>query len=317
MIYSLRKVLQDLPSVANVVDVSARDGLQAASPVLSPSVRAAWVRRLLDAGVPEVEAGSFVHSGRVPQMAGSADVISSLLPFVDRLWVLVPNRRGLEEALAAGARNVVCLVSATETHSRANLGRSVREVVASLSPLAGVVRSARARARLAISMVWVDPDEGVVPNERVVEIARESADMGFTELTLCDTYGGASPLAVSELLEALSSIFPPERLGLHLHDTWGGASANVLAGLAAGVTRFDGSIGGLGGCPFAPGARGNMATEHLVHLLSGLGVETGIDQTALREASERCLSELSKAALGDAESAALGAPVCGRPGMEG
>lgn len=312
MSHSLRKVLQRLPASASVVDVSARDGLQAASPALPAAVRAEWVRLLLEAGVPEVEACSFVHPGRVPQMADAAGVLSRLLPFADRLWVLVPNRRGLEEALAAGARNVVCLVSATETHSRANLGRSIGDVLSGLGPLADDLRSARVRSRLAVSMAWVDPEEGVVPRERVVGLAREFAGMGFTELTLCDTYGGASPLAVGELIEALSPLFPPERLGLHLHDTLGVASANVLAGLAAGVSRYDGSIGGLGGCPFAPGARGNMATEHLVHLLAGLGVETGIDRAALGRAADRCLSELREATQGDVESRAPGAPAGGR-----
>lgn len=292
MFRSLRKVFGGLPLRATVVDVSARDGLQATAVTLPAAQRAAWLLRLLDAGVPEVEAGGFVHQGRVPQMAGTAAVLELLQPHADRLWVLVPNRRGLEEALAAGARNLVCLLSATETHSRANLGRPVARVVAELAPLARAARRAGARLRAAVSMAWMDPDEGIVPPQRVVAIARELAEQGFGELTLCDTYGGASPRAVTELLEAVAPVFEPEHVGLHLHDTFGVASANVLAGLAAGVRRFDGAIGGLGGCPFAPGAKGNADTEHLVYLLHGLGVETGIDRAALGRAAAQCLSEL-------------------------
>ncbi len=139
---------------------------------------------------------------------------------------------------------------------------------------------------------WVDPYEGEVPAERVVDIARELRAAGFSEITLCDTYGGASPKAVAALLEGLRNVFPLPRLGLHLHDTFGVGSANVLVGLLAGVSRFDAAIAGLGGCPFAPGARGNAATEQLVYLLHSLGLATGVDLDALREASDSCLGLL-------------------------
>ncbi|MEW6487274.1 MAG: hydroxymethylglutaryl-CoA lyase [Thermodesulfobacteriota bacterium] len=305
MFASLRKVLQSLPSRAAVVEVSARDGLQAVSQALSPARRAAWIRRLLDAGVPEAEAGSFVHPGRVPQMAGAAQVLKILQPYAERLWVLVPNRRGLEEALAAGARNLVCMVSATETHSRANLGRTVSQVLADLGALARDAHAAGARTRIAVSMAWIDPDEGAVAPERVVWLVRELGDAGFRELTLCDTYGGASPRAVAGLVEAVAPDFPPTQVGLHLHDTFGVAAANTLAGLAAGVRRFDGSIGGLGGCPFAPGARGNADMGHLAYLLHSLGVETGIDRPALARAATECLAE-----LGTAGAAPCPPPAC-------
>ncbi|MFU8857108.1 MAG: hydroxymethylglutaryl-CoA lyase [Deferrisomatales bacterium] len=298
MIATLRKVLSTLPTRATVVDVSARDGLQAVSPTLPSAVRAAWVARLLGAGVPEVEAGSFVSTARVPQMADTAGVLERLRPFADRLWVLVANQRGLEDALEAGARNLVCVLSATETHSLANLGRPVEGVLAELGPLARQARGAGTRTRAAVSMAWVDPEEGAVPRGRVVGLARELARLGFRELTLCDTYGGASPRDVTVLLEEIAPAFPLDRVGLHLHDTFGVASANVLAGLAAGVGRFDGAIGGLGGCPFAPGARGNVDTEHVVYLLHSLGVDTGIDGEALAQAAGECLAVLRKAQPG-------------------
>ncbi len=295
MIDSLRKVLDTLPPRVTVVDVSARDGLQAEAAALPAAGRAAWLRRLLEVGIPEAEAGSFVPPRRLPQMADTAGVLDLLRPFAGRLWVLVPNQQGLEAALAAGARNLVCLLSATESHSRANLGGPVDRVLAGLAPLVRAAHQAQARVRAAISMAWTDPEEGVVPARRVAELAAELARMGFQELTLCDTYGGASPRAVTELVEEVAPLFSPERLGLHLHDTFGVASANALAGLAMGVRRFDGSVGGLGGCPFVPGARGNVDTEHLVYLFHSLGVETGIDAVALARAAGRCLSDLREA----------------------
>lgn len=289
---SLREVLDHLPRTATVVEVSARDGLQARSEVLSPETRARWVRDLFEAGVPEAEVGSFVNPRLVPQMEGTEQVFARLATFRDRLWALVPNRRGLEDALTAGVRNVVCLVSATETHSRANLGRPIAGVLRDLGALVRSAEAAGARCRAAVSMAWVDPTEGEVPTARAAGLCQELWDLGFLELTLCDTYGAASPRAVAELLEAVQRFCPPDRLGLHLHDTFGVASANTLVGLAAGVSRFDASIGGLGGCPFAPGARGNVDTGHLVLLLEGLGVSTGIDPATLADATRRCLGAL-------------------------
>lgn len=292
MSVSLRNVFDSTPRRVTVVDVSARDGLQSQDAVLPSGARAEWIRALLEAGVPQVEAGSFVDPRRVPQMAETEAVLNRLLPFRDCLWVLVPNARGLEEAVRAGARNVVCLVSATETHSRANLARPICKVLDDLERLRDRIDRAGLGARAAVSMAWIDPTEGIVPSARVLEICRNLRDMGFREITLCDTYGGASPKAVAELLEDLLPVYPPEAVGLHFHDTFGMASANVLVGLLEGVTRFDASIGGLGGCPFAPGARGNMDTGHLVRMLDALGVTTGIDLSALESAAGACIDTL-------------------------
>lgn len=289
---SLRELFTHVASRVTVVEVSARDGLQAEEQVLTPEARAGWIRTLLATGLPEAEAGSFVDPRRVPQMAGTDRVLAELSEYAERLWVLVPNSRGLRMAAQAGARNVVCLVSATETHSRANLGRSIDRVLDDLRDMGEQARSLGLQTRVAISMAWVDPHEGEVPPERVADIAKRLRDAGFPEITLCDTYGGASPGAVAALLERLRDIYPVPRIGLHLHDTFGVGSANVLVGLLAGVSRFDGAIGGLGGCPFAPGARGNAATEQLVYLLHSLGVSTGVDLRALREASTACLELL-------------------------
>jgi hydroxymethylglutaryl-CoA lyase len=199
-------------------------------------------------------------------------------------------------ALDAGARNIVLLASATETHSAKNLGRSVERVLSDLESTAAAAHDAGLRMRLAISMAWIDPVEGKVPAKRVVEICARSRALGIGEITLCDTYGGASPRAVFELLEEVFALYPPEAVGLHLHDTFGGASACALVGLCLGVRRFDASIAGLGGCPFAEGAKGNMATEDLNRLLRGLGLETGINEVLLGEAIRDCLLSVGRAA---------------------
>lgn len=276
-----------------IVDVSARDGLQACSQVLSATERAQWVRRLLASGIDEVEAGSFVHPGKLPQMAGTDKVLELLTEQeLARSWVLVPNMRGLKGAVEAGARGVVCILSATETHSRDNLGRSISEVIKGLGQLHEEAVRLGVKARAALSMTWIDPIEGEVPTGVALELCKRVADIGFEELTLCDTYGGASPLRVMELLDKLTPHYPMDRVGLHLHDTFGTASANTLTGLVMGVRRLEGSIAGLGGCPFAPGARGNMDTAHLLHLLEGLGMKAGVDRQALADATAKCMAQL-------------------------
>jgi hydroxymethylglutaryl-CoA lyase len=225
-------------------------------------------------------------------MAGAAELAALLRPWSPRLWFLVPNRRGAEEALAAGVANLVCVVSATETHSRENLGRPIDRVLDDLRDVARLAEESGARCRASISVAWADPVEGAVPPTRVRTIAAELLDMGFPELTLCDTWGRASPVEVVALIEHLAGVFAADRIGLHLHDTFGTAAAGLLAGVLAGVRRFDGSVGGLGGCPFVQGARGNIATEAVVRLLQGMGLETGVDEAALGAATRECLTML-------------------------
>lgn len=285
--------LKGFPRRVVVTDVSARDGLQSVSGFVEPERRAEWILNLLDAGIDEVEGASFVSPRALPQMDGAARVLAALPEsHSGRVWVLVPNLGGLERALDAGARNLLCVLSATETHSRANLGRRVDAVLAELGELRAKISVAGVRARVALSVAFADPVEGVVPTEKAAALCRRVFDLGFGELTLCDTYGAASPLQVSELLSAIGEFYPPDRIGLHLHDTFGFASANVLAGLMSGVSRFDGSVLGLGGCPFLPGARGNVDTANLVRFLDGLGVVTGVDREKLERAAFACESIL-------------------------
>jgi hydroxymethylglutaryl-CoA lyase len=289
---SLRQLIDAVPERVNVVDVSARDGLQSEPRQLSPECRVQWIRAVLASGVPEAEAGSFVPPRLVPQMAGTHEVLEALGDVAERLWVVVPNRKGLDESLRAGARNVVLLVSATQSHSRANLGRSIEDVLEDLREVALAAFEARLRVRLAISMAFADPVEGAVAPSTISALCRRALDLNVAEITLCDTYGGASPRAVEELLATVYPLYPPETVGLHLHDTFGVAAANSLVGLLLGVQRFDASLGGLGGCPFAEVSRGNVPLEDLAFLLASLGVETGIDRTKLLAARQDCLAML-------------------------
>lgn len=286
------------PGAARVADVTGRDGLQSRPEVLAPALRRNWVLRLLAAGVPEVEAGSFARPDLLPQLAGTAEVLAGLEPFADRLWVVVPNREGLDQAIRAGARNVLCLLSATESHSRENLGRPIAEVLRGLEIMRRVAGAAGLTARAALSMAWVDPREGRVPAGRALALARALREQGFAELTLCDTLGQACPEEVAELVAGVQESFPGGRLGLHLHDGAGQAAAGILAGLALGVRRFEAALAGLGGCPFAPGAAANLDTERLVELLHSAGLETGIDPAALAAARVHCLEELLTASSG-------------------
>ncbi len=292
---TLRELANVAPRAVTLVDVSARDGLQSVPAVLSPAERARWVAEVLDAGVPEAEAGSFVHPRRVPQMAKTGEVVRALGDHAARVWVLVPNLRGLGEALAAGARNVVCLLSATQTHSRANLGRPIEEVLRDLGPMAEAVADAGARMRLALSMAWADPVEGPVPEERVVALCRAARDLGFSELTLCDTLGGASPVEVAARVRAAAEVMPLETLGVHLHDPSGTAGAAAFAAWLAGVRRFDGSLGGLGGCPALDEPEGNQDLEELAALFQALRVGTGVDGDRLAEAVRANRARLARA----------------------
>ncbi|WP_461393455.1 hydroxymethylglutaryl-CoA lyase [Deferrisoma sp.] len=282
---SLRELARRAPKAVILVDVSARDGLQSLPVRLSASARAHWIKRVLESGVPEVEAGSFVHPGKVPQMAGTDEVLARLRGFEPRLWVLVPNAKGLERAVAAGAQNAIFLASATEAHSRANLGRPVAEVLRDLEPMTETARAHGVRVRLAVSMAWTDPVEGPVPEARLLELCARAHDLGIHEITLCDTQGGASPLAVAQRVEAVSRVVPLEALGVHLHDPFGTAGAAAWAAWLCGVRRFDGSLGGLGGCPVLETPEGNQDLLELEVLFRGLGVETGVDRERLQAAA--------------------------------
>lgn len=278
----MRARAEGLPERVTIWEVGARDGLQAEAVTLEPARRAELVRRLAAAGASVIEAGSFVRADRVPQMAGSDAVLRELADVEARLPVLTPNLRGLDDARAAGAREVAVFLSATESFSEANLGapKARSEAAAEAVVRAAVGRGVRVRGY--VSMVFGDPWEGAVAPAPTVELAQRLLDWGVDEVSLGDTIGVGTPGAVRALVDALQEGgVPVERLGLHLHDTYGQALANVLAGLQAGVTIFDSAVAGTGGCPFARSATGNLATEDLVWMLDGLGIEHGIDLPAL------------------------------------
>ena len=277
-----------LPDEVRIYEVGPRDGLQNESSVVPAAVKAEFVRRLAAAGLPVIETTSFVPPSWVPQLGDAAEVLELL--GLDGLGrnrpVLVPNERGLDRALAAGVQAVAIFGSATETFAQKNLNRSVADSVEMFRPVVERSRSAGLWVRGYVSMCFGDPWEGDVPVTQVVDVARRLVDLGVEELSLGDTIGVATTGHVHRLLEALDTAgIGVATLAVHFHDTYGQALANTLAALADGVRVVDSSAGGLGGCPYAKSATGNLATEDLVWALHGAGVRTGVDLEALVQTS--------------------------------
>ncbi|MBC2879638.1 MULTISPECIES: hydroxymethylglutaryl-CoA lyase [Streptomyces] len=267
-----------LPDRVRIHEVGPRDGLQNEKAIVPVEVKADFIRRLADAGLRTIEATSFVRPEWVPQLADAEE----LLPLVDgigvRLPVLVPNERGLDRALALGAREVAVFASATESFAKANLNRTVDASLAMFEPVVRRAKDEGAKVRGYLSMCFGDPWEGPVPIERVADVGRRLYELGCDELSLGDTIGVATPGQVTALLAAFNAAgVPTDHLAVHFHDTYGQALANTLTALRHGVTTVDASAGGLGGCPYAKSATGNLATEDLVWMLHGLGIDTGVD----------------------------------------
>ncbi|MET7593652.1 hydroxymethylglutaryl-CoA lyase [Streptomyces sp. NPDC005481] len=284
-----------LPARVRIHEVGARDGLQNEKATVPTEVKAEFVRRLADAGLGTVEATSFVHPKWVPQLADAEQLFPLISGLPVDLPVLVPNERGLDRALALGARRVAVFASATESFARANLNRTVDEALAMFAPVVERARAEGVHVRGYLSMCFGDPWEGAVPVPQVVRVCRALLDMGCDELSLGDTIGVATPGHVLALLSALGEAgVPVGALGVHFHDTYGQALANTLAALQYGVTTVDASAGGLGGCPYAKSATGNLATEDLVWMLQGLGVETGVDLGRLTATSVWMAGQLGR-----------------------
>jgi hydroxymethylglutaryl-CoA lyase len=285
----------DLPTRVRIHEVGARDGLQNEKATVPTEVKARFIHRLADAGLTTIEATSFVHPEWVPQLADA----EALFPLVDdlpvALPVLVPNERGLDRALALGARRVAVFASATESFAKANLNRTVDEALAMFDPVVTRARTEGGHVRGYLSMCFGDPWEGPVPIPQVVRVCRALLAMGCDELSLGDTIGVATPGHVQRLLTALNEAgVPTSALGVHFHDTYGQALANTLTALRHGVTTVDASAGGLGGCPYAKSATGNLATEDLVWMLRGLGIDTGVDLGRLVATSEWMAGHLGR-----------------------
>ncbi|MFD9432942.1 hydroxymethylglutaryl-CoA lyase [Streptomyces sp. NPDC060002] len=284
-----------LPTRVRIHEVGPRDGLQNEKSTVPTAVKAEFVHRLADAGLTTIEATSFVHPGWVPQLADAEELFPRVSGLEVALPVLVPNERGLDRALSLGARRVAVFASATESFAKANLNRTVDEVLAMSEPVVARAKARDVHVRGYLSMCFGDPWEGAVPVEQVVRVCRALLDLGCDELSLGDTIGVATPGHVRALLTALNEQgVPTDVLGVHFHDTYGQALANTLAALQHGVTTVDASAGGLGGCPYAKSATGNLATEDLVWMLRGLGIDTGVDLGRLVATSEWMAGRLGR-----------------------
>jgi hydroxymethylglutaryl-CoA lyase len=286
-----------VPARVTIYEVGPRDGLQNEKAVVPVGVKAEFVRRLVDAGLSTVETTSFVPPSWVPQLADAPELLDLLgdLGRGPTRPVLVPNEKGLDRALDRGVSAIAIFGSATETFARKNLNRSVEESLAMFAPVVERARAEGVWVRAYVSMCFGDPWEGDVPVAQVVDVARRMMDLGCDQLSLGDTIGVGTTGHVRRLLDALDAKgVGTERIGVHFHDTYGQALANTMAALAHGVTVVDASTGGLGGCPYAKSATGNLATEDLVWALDGLGVETGVDLDKLVSASVWMAGQLGR-----------------------
>jgi hydroxymethylglutaryl-CoA lyase len=270
-----------------IVEVAPRDGLQNERATVSTADKIAFVDRLSAAQLPVIEVTAFVSPKWVPQMADAAEVVAGIARRPGtRYTALVPNLHGLERALAAGVTEVAVFAAATETFSRKNINQSIAGSLTTYAAVCDRARAAGVPVRGYLSTAFGCPYEGTVPPQQVAEIAARLHDLGVFEVAVSDTIGIAHPGQVPAVLEAVLARIPAAQVALHFHDTRGTALANVLTALPFGIATFDASAGGLGGCPYAPGAAGNLATEDLVYMLNGMGIETGVLLPALSEASE-------------------------------
>jgi hydroxymethylglutaryl-CoA lyase len=296
-----------LPEEVSVYEVSPRDGLQnEAAPVpLEDKLR--LIRALIAAGLRRIELTSFVSPRWVPQLADADELIRALTPRPEGVTfsALVPNATGLERALAVGLGEIAVFLSASETHNRKNTNKSIAQSLETFAEVVPPARAAGVRVRAYVSTVWGCPYEGHVPVERSLEITRALLELDCYQVSLGDTIGVGTPLQTRKLMERFLAEIPADKLALHFHDTRGTALANALVGLELGVRDFDSSVGGLGGCPYAPGAAGNLASEDLVFMLHGMGIHTGIDLELLIEAGRVAERVVGRALPGKVHQAGL------------
>ncbi|HEY7348583.1 MAG TPA: hydroxymethylglutaryl-CoA lyase [Ktedonobacterales bacterium] len=279
-------LFESLPKQVRIVEVGPRDGLQNEKAQIPTAEKIKFIDLLSAAGFGAVEATSFVSPKAIPQLADASEVMAGITRRAGVNYpVLVPNQKGMERALAAGARSVAVFTAASETFAQHNIHATIAESLENFRPVIELARRESVPVRGYISTVFGCPYEGAVSPEKTLEVAARLLDLGVDELSLGDTIGVATPDQVVEVVSLLIRRVPLEKLGLHFHDTRGTALANVLTGLQLGVTTFDSSAGGLGGCPYAPGAAGNLATEDLLYMLHGLGIETRVDLEKVVEAT--------------------------------
>jgi isopropylmalate/homocitrate/citramalate synthase len=269
-----------------VVEVGPRDGLQNEKVTIPTEAKVAYITALADAGLKVIEAGAFVSPKWVPQMADSADVYRDIPkdPGVD-YPVLVPNMKGLERAIDAGVKSIAIFTAASDTFNKRNINMTIDESFENYAPVAARALEEGMRMRGYVSTAFGSPYEGDVPPEKVLEVVARLLDLGCYEVSVGDTIGVGTPMQVQGIIGMLLQVVPPSKLAMHFHDTRGTALANTLAALEMGIATFDASSGGLGGCPYAPGASGNLATEDLIYMLGKMGIETGVHLDRLVAAS--------------------------------
>ncbi len=279
--------MPSFPSKVNIVEVGPRDGLQNEAVPVPTEAKVAFIQALAEAGLSQIEAGSFVHPKLVPQLADADEVFARLLPVRNTVYsALVPNERGLNRAIAAGVRRIAVFTAASETFTKKNIGMTIDESLAVFRTVVARALGEKMTVRAYLSTAFVCPYEGKMDMHRVGDLTEKLFELGADEVAISDTIGAAVPSDIYDTVGHVWPVIKGARIALHLHDTYGTALANILAGLELGVTTFDSSAGGLGGCPFAPGASGNLATEDLLYMLHGMGIQTGVNRDAVIEAAD-------------------------------
>jgi len=301
-----------LPKAVKIVEVGPRDGLQNEAQPVPVAVKAALIDKLTMAGLPAIEAGSFVSPKWVPQMAGSAEVLQSIRRRPGTAYpVLTPNMQGLEAALAAGAEEVAVFGAASESFSRKNINCSIAESLDRFAPVVAAARERGVKVRGYVSCVLGCPYEGEIAPQAVAEVAARLFALGCYEISLGDTIGAGTPGKAQAMIDAVSARLPVASLAAHFHDTYGQALANIYAVMEKGVAVIDSSVAGLGGCPYAKGASGNVATEDLLYMLNGLDIATGADLAAVAEAGRYVCGHLGRPPASKVAQVLAGA--CGAP----
>ncbi len=302
-----RLVGSALPPAVDVYEVGPRDGLQNELRTLATNDKVRLIDALVDSGLRRVEVTSFVPPKWIPQLADAEKVLERVRRRPGVIFsALVPNLKGLERAHAAGLQEAAVFMSVTESHSKKNLNKTVAEALTTVRDVSAAAIKHGMRVRCYLSTVWGCPYEGAVSVEQVVAVCRQLQGLGLYQLSLGDTIGVGTPSQTERIVREVSQLFPLPQLALHLHDTRGTALANALVGLQLGITTLDSSTGGLGGCPYAPGAAGNLATEDLVYLLQGLGIETGVSLPKLVEAGQLAQELIGRKLSGKYLQAAIG-----------
>jgi hydroxymethylglutaryl-CoA lyase len=270
-----------MSDTVRIVEMGARDGLQNEKTPISVADRIAFIEAMVGAGLSTVEVGAFVSPRAIPQMVGSDEVLRGVSHLPGEFHVLVPNYKGYEAAHAAGAKVVSVFAAASEGFSRANINCSIAESIERFKPVVGRAKADGVKVRGYVSCVLGCPFDGEVKPQAVADVAKQLWDLGCYEISLGDTIGVGTPVKAKEMLRAVAIHVPAAHLAMHFHDTYGQALANLYAGMEEGVRVIDAAAGGLGGCPFAPGATGNVATEDVVYMLEGMGIRTGVDMRRL------------------------------------